>query len=195
MQFVGTFAMASIIDPQHTASTRLKQINLELGQLSHEHKACQLNSGLLGALGGVILAASALGLITLLLSSDADWARNPDSPVYEMAMEEVQDSTWLGLLVAVGFVTGAGIFYKARSQCAKKQRLWKREGDLRGEMRHIRDRLYASDLPHHPTGGAPRHAGHATPLQPEDARGDYVGLYHPKTHERDEKGRKTEAAG
>jgi len=188
--------MASIIDPQHAAGTRLKQINLELGQLSHEHKACQLNSGLLGALGGVILAASALGLITLLLSSDADWARNPDSPVYDMAVEELQDSRWLGLLVAAGFVTGAGIFYKARSQCAKKQRLWKREGDLRSEMRRIRDRLYASDLPHHPTGGAaPRHAAHATPLQPEDARGEYVGLYNPQVRDRVAKGRKANSAG
>ena len=188
--------MAAIIDPQHAASTRLKQINLELGQLSHEHKACQVNSGLLGALGGVILAASALGLITLLLANDADWARNPDSPVYAMAVEELEASTWLGLLVAAGFVTGAGIFYKARSQCAKKQRLWKREGDLRSEMRRIRDRLYASDLPHHrAAGGAPRHAGHAKPLEPEEARGEYVGLYNPKAQDRDAKGRKVEGAG
>lgn len=174
--------MAAIIDPQHAASSRLKQINLELGQLNHEHKACQLNSGLLGALGGVILAASALGLITLLLSNDADWARNPDSPVYAMAVEDLHASTWLGVLVAVGFVTGAGIFYKARSQCAKKQSLWKREGNLRSEMRRLRDRLYASDLPHSPSDGPGhhRHSGHVTPLQPDEARGEYVGIYSPK---------------
>jgi uncharacterized membrane protein YciS (DUF1049 family) len=187
--------MAGIIDPQHAASSRLKQINLELGQLSHEHKSCQLNSGLLGAIGGVILAASSLGLITLLLSNDADWARNPDSPVYAMAVEELQESTWLAVLVAAGFVIGAGVFYKARSQCAKKQRLWKREGDLRNEMRRIRDRLYASDLPHHPAGtAASRHTGRDTPLQPEEARGEYVGIYNPQTRPRNAKGNPAEDA-
>jgi len=188
--------MAAIIDPQHADSARLKQLNLELGQLSHKHKACQLNSGLLGALGGVILALSALGLITLLLANDDDWARNPDSPVHAIATAQEQQSTWLAVLVAAGFLSGIGVFYKARTQCSKQRRLWKREGDLLSEMRRIRDKLYATNLPHTPHSSTDhRPAEHPAPLQPDEARGEYVGVYNPPSSHHEASGARAQNSG
>ena len=57
--------MADESEPQYVDSSRLKQVNLELGGLASKHKACRLNSGVFSALGAVVLAISLLGLIHL----------------------------------------------------------------------------------------------------------------------------------
>ena len=179
--------MTDIIDPQHVDSSRLKQVNLELGRLAKEHHACRLNSLSFSALGAVIVAISVLGLIHLLPSGESDWTRNPDSPVYAVAVERKPASLLEAALVAAGFVTGLGLLYKARTQCSRQRRLWKREGDLRSEMRRLRDKLYVADRP--PASVHPVHphrpAEHTEPLDPDEVRGEYVGIYNPPASHRD----------
>ena len=178
--------MTGRIDPKHVDSRRLKRVNLELGQLAREHNACRLNSFSFSALGSVVLAISVVGLIHLVPVGVNDWARNPDSPVYAIAVEQDDASIVGAVLVVIGFVTGLGLIYRARRQCAKQHRLWKEEGDLRREMRQLRDKLYAVDQLHsvhepHPE----RHLGRAAPLAPDEARGEYVGIYNPPASHRD----------
>ena len=172
--------MTHIIDPQHADSRRLKQVNLELGQLAKEHHACRTNSFIFSSFGAVVLAVSVLGLIHLLPAGKSDWARNPDSPAYSVAVQHEHGSMLEAGLVTGGFVTGLVFLYKARTKCSRQSRLWKREGDLRKEMRRLRDKLYISDRPlppQHPH--LHRHAEHTEPLDPDPARGEYVGIYNP----------------
>ena len=179
--------MIAIIDPQHVDSSRLKQVNLELGRLAGEHHACRVNSFSLSTLGAVVLAISILGLIHVLPAGQSDWTRNPDSPVYSVAVQHEHTSMPEAVLVACGFVIGLGFLYRARTKCSEQQRLWKQEGDLRKEMRRLRDKLYVSDrsVPaQHPHPH--RHAGHTEPLDPDTARGEYVGMYNPPGSHREQ---------
>jgi hypothetical protein len=172
--------MTDIIDPQHADSGRLKQVNLELGRLAKEHHACRVNSFGFSAFGAVVLAISALGLIHMLPAGGSDWTRNPNSPVYSVAVKHQHTSMPEAVLVASGFVMGLVLLYRARTKCSRQRRLWKQEGDLRKEMRRLRDKLYVSDRPlaaQHPHPH--RHAGHTAPLDPDAARGEYVGIYNP----------------
>ena len=178
--------MRGRIDPKHVDSSRLKQVNLQLGQLVREHNASRLNSFSFSVLGAVVLAISVVGLIHLGPVGVNDWTRNPDSPVYAIAAEQQRASMLEAVLVAFGFVTGLGLMYRARRQYSKQHRLWKEEGDLRREMRQLRDRLYVVDQLHsvhepHPK----RHLGQAMPLDPDEARGEYVGIYNPPASHRD----------
>jgi hypothetical protein len=178
--------MTATIDPQYAASSRLKQVNLELGRLAREHHACRVNSFGFSALGSVVLAISVVGLIHLGSLGVNDWTRNPESPVYAIAAEQEDASMFEAVLVAAGFVTGLGLLYRVRRQCSKQHRLWKEEGDLRREMRQLRDKLYVADQLHsihqqHPK----RHLGQAEPLDPDEARGEYVGIYNPPASHRD----------
>ena len=178
--------MMENIDPQPVVSSRLKQVNLELGQLAKEHHACRLNSFAFTAVAAVVLTLSVLGLIHLLPAGENDWTRNPDSPVYAIAAQHEEMSALKTALIVGGFVVGLGLLYKARRQCSKQRRLWKREGALRTEMRRLRDKLYVVDLPHPPH---PAHhmldAGNTAPLDPDEARGEYVGVYNPPASHRD----------
>lgn len=161
-------------------STRLKQVNLEVGRLASRHRACRLNSGLFSGLGAVLLALSLLGLVRLLPAGAGDWTQNPDSPVYAIAAQDQSGSVLLAVLVGVGFVAGLALLYNARLQCARQRKLWQQEGDLRKEMRELRDKLYILDK--HEAAGEPRHKhhpGHTTPLDPGAARDEYVGVYNP----------------
>jgi len=178
--------MTGIIDPQHADSSRLKQVNLELGQLAREHNAYRLNSFSFSALGSVVLAISMVGLIHLGPVGVNDWTRNPDSPVYAVAAEQQDASMLEAVLVAGGFVTGLGLIYRARRQYSKQHRLSKEEGDLRREMRQLRDKLYVVDQLHSVHEPNPkRHLGQAVPLDPDEARGEYVGIYNPPASHRD----------
>jgi len=171
--------MPDIIDPQHVDSARLKEINLELGKLAHRHQACRLNTSLFSALGAVILALSTLGLIHLLAANESDWAQNPDSPVYALAAQHEHGSLLEAILVTGGFFAGLGLLYKARSQCSRQRRLWQREGDLRVEMRRLRDRLYATDRVRSQGQHPHRAHDHTAPLDPDAARSAYIGIYTP----------------
>ena len=178
--------MTAIIDPQRTDSSRLKQVNLELGRLAREHHACRVNSFSFSAFGAVVLAISILGLIHTLPADESDWTRNPDSPVYSVAVQHEHTSMPEAVLVLGGFVIGLGFLYRARTKCSKQRRLWKQEGDLRKEMRRLRDKLYVSDrsVPaQHPHPH--QHSGHTEPLDPDAARGEYVGTYSPPGSLRD----------
>lgn len=176
----GTYRMANTSRSGYVDSTRLKQVNLELGHLASKHKACRLNTGVFSGLGAAVLAVSLVGLIHLFPAGASDWTKNPDSPVYAMAAEEQGAFTWKAVIVGIGFVTGLGLLYNARRQCSTQRSLWKQEGELRQEMRQLRDRLYIVDQvhsvhEHHPA----HHPGSTAPLDPDEARGEYVGLYNP----------------
>jgi hypothetical protein len=178
--------MADEQGPQYKDSSRLKQVNLELGGLANKHKACRLNSGIFSILGAVVLAISVLGLIHLLPAASDDWTQNPDSPVYAIAAQEKNVFELKAIFVAIGFVTGLTLLYKARAQCSQQRGLWQREKSLRGEMRQLRDRLYVVDQLHSVHEPQPnRHVGQTTPLDPDDARGEYVGVYNPPVSHRD----------
>ena len=178
--------MVSKFEPKSVDSSRLKQLNLELGQLASKHRACRLNSGIYSGLGAVVLVISVLGLIHLLPSGVDDWTQNPNSPVYAIAIQDQSASTLRGLVVVVGLVTGLAFLYTAHLRCSQRRSLWKRENDLRKEMRQIRDELYVVDQVHafhetHPK----RHLAQTALLNPDEARGEYVGLYNPPASHRD----------
>lgn len=169
----------------HVDSSRLKQVNLEIGRLASKHKACRLNSAVTSGFGAVVLTISLLGLVHLLPAGGDDWTQNPNSPVYAIAAQHESTSTLKGVLVVFGFITGLGFLFSARLQCSKQRRLWQREGALRDEMRQIRDRLYVADQVQsmhepHPK----RHSGQTEPLDPDAARGEYVGVYNPPASHR-----------
>ena len=133
--------MADQAEPRYVDSSRLKQVNLELGHLAGKHKACRVNSGLFSGLGAVVLALSLLGLIHIFPAGADDWTQNPASPVYAIAVQQEDHFTLKAVLVGIGFFTGLAFVYTARRQCVKQRSLWQREGDLRKEMRELRDRL------------------------------------------------------
>lgn len=171
---------------QYLDSSRLKQVNLELGRLAGEHKACRINSGLFSGLGAVVLAVSLLGLIHLLPAGASDWTQNPNSPVYAIAAQDESTFAVKAVLVAIGFFTGLAFLLKARLQCSRQRNLWQLEGDLRTEMRQLRDRLYIVDQVHAPHEPHPRRdIGPTAPLDPDAARGEYVGVYNPPASHRE----------
>ena len=177
--------MKEKFDSWQADSSRLKQVNLELGRLANRHKACRVNTALTSGLGAVVLAISLLGLVHLLPAGADDWTQNPNSPVYAIAVEHQATATLKGVLVVMGFATGLGLLFTARFQCAQQHRLWQREVGLREEMRLIRDRLYVADqlqsmLEPHPK----RQPVQAAPLGPDEARGEYVGVYNPPASHR-----------
>jgi hypothetical protein len=178
--------MANKFEPKSVDSSRLKQLNLELGQLASKHQACRLNSGIYSGLGAVVLVISLLGLIHLLPSGVDDWTQNPDSPVYAIAMQEQSALMLRGVVVAVGLITGLAFLYTARLRCSQRRSLWKRESDLRRELRKMRDALYVVDQLHAMHEAHPkRHLTQMAPLAPDEARGEYVGLYSPPASHRD----------
>ena len=173
-------------EPRYLDSSRLKQVNLELGHLASKHKACRLNSGIFSTVGAVLLAISVVGLFHLIPSGADDWTQNPDSPVYAIATQQQSLFTLKAVLVVIGFVTGTALLYFARVQCSRQRGLWQREGALRAEMRTLRDRLYVVDQVQAAHGPHPnRPAGNTKPLEPDDARDEYVGVYNPPTSHRD----------
>jgi hypothetical protein len=172
--------MADELPSGFTDSSRLKQVNIELGHLANQHKSCRLNSGVFSGLGATILAISVVGLIHLLPAGADDWTQNPDSPIYSIALQDESFFMLKTIAVAIGFVSGLTFIFVARRQCSRQRQLWKREGLLRSEMRQLRDKLYSVDQTrtaddmHHK-----HHAAHETPLAPDEARGEYVGVYNP----------------
>lgn len=172
--------MKEKFDSWQADSSRLKQVNLEIGRIAHRHKACRVNSALTSVLGAVVLAISLVGLVHLLPAGADDWTQNPDSPVYAIAVEHQGANMVKGVLVVFGFVAGMSLLFTARFQCAQQRRLWQREGDLREEMREIRDRLYVADQlqsMHEPSPKRP--LVESLPLDPNAARDEYVGVYNP----------------
>jgi hypothetical protein len=178
--------MTNQLKSGYVDSSRLKQVNLELGELAHRHMACRVNSGLFSVLGAVVLAVSLVGLIHLLPAGDGDWTQNPDSPVYALAAHEESIFLPKAILVGMGFIGGFGLLYSARRQCSRQRSLWQREGDLRDEMRQLRDRLYVVDQLHVSHESHPkRPSGSTAPLGPEEAREEYVGVYNPSADHQD----------
>ena len=173
--------MADQAEPRYVDSSRLKQVNLELGHLAGKHKACRVNSGLFSGLGAVVLALSLLGLIHIFPAGADDWTQNPASPVYAIAVQQEDHFTLKAVLVGIGFFTGLAFVYTARRQCVKQRSLWQREGDLRKEMRELRDRLYVVDQLHGHETHTKLPPEHPKPLAPDEARGEYVGVYNPPT--------------
>ena len=172
--------MANEFESMSFDSSRLKQLNLELSQLASKHRACRLNSGIYSGLGAVVLVISLLGLIHLLPSGVDDWAQNPNSPVYDIAIQDQSAHMLRGVVVAVGLVVGLAFLYTARLRCSQQRSLWKRESDLRKEMLQIRDALYVVDQLHSVHEAHPkRHLARTALLKPDEARDEYVGLYNP----------------
>lgn len=181
--------MTDTIDAQHARSVRLKRVNLELGRLATEHRACRLQSFGFSAAAAVLLVVSVLGLVPLLVAGKGDWTRNPDSPVYAIAAAREEIPVLRYVLVVAGFAGGFGCLYWARRQCGRQQRLWQHEKALRDEMRGLRDQLYVSGASATPPRAHAVHphrpAGHTAPLDAEEARGEYVGIYNPPPRRQD----------
>ena len=177
--------MADRLRTRYVDSSRLKQVNLELGQLAGEHKACRMHGGVLSGLGAVMLALSLLGLIQIMPAGADDWAQNPNSPVYAIAAKNEHDLMVRAVLVAMGFATGVTLIYMARVKCGKQRSLWRREVELRTEMRQLRDELYIVDQLH--SANEPhtkRDLEPTKPLGPDQVRGEYVGVYSPPHSQR-----------
>ena len=170
---------------------RLKEINNELGALSHRRKACRGRTSLFGALGGVLLAASVIGIIHGLLNRNSDWAMNPESPVYQVIAEERSLISVPVPVSIAGMVFGLGLLVVARSRCSEGADLHRREWKLIAEMRQLRDRMYPHEVSKEHWGPKREREApaHDRPLLPEEARGEYVGLYSPPGS------RKSSAAG
>jgi hypothetical protein len=162
-------------------SERLKQINLELGGLKHKHNTCRMNARFYGVLAAILLTTSTVGMIHLMLADDADWAQNPDSPVYQLATQREGKNTWLPIsLIVLGYLGGAGMLFKARNNCTSQKGLWDHETDLRVEMQELRDKLYITEAVHSPHPHHVEHPPtHKAPLTPEEARKEYAGTYTP----------------
>jgi len=161
-------------------SDRLKQINLELGGLKHRHNTCRINARFYGVLAAILITASTVGTVHKSLANDADWAKNPDSPVYHLATQEKPDS-WLPMaLIILGYLAGLGMIYKARNNCSSQRKLWDHESRLRVEMQKIRDKMYIRESVH---TRQPQHRAHppahTQPLTPDEASKEYAGTYAP----------------
>jgi hypothetical protein len=177
--------MRNEFKPRYVESTRLKEVNLELGRLANQHRTCRLHSGIFSGLGAAMLAVCLLGLIQLLPAGASDWTQNPESPVYAIAAQDQSAFRIKATLLSVGFVIGLALLYTARRQCVRQRSLWHREGNLRKQMRQLRDELYVvnqvrSVRETHPK----RQLEQAEPLDPDEARGEYVGVYNPPASHR-----------
>ena len=160
---------------------RLKEINTQLGDISHRKKACRGRTSLFGALGGVLLAVSVIGIIHGLLNSNSDWTANRNSPVYEVAAE---DSSLFDISLPVsiaGIVIGLGLFFLAKSKCSENANLHQREWKLIGEMRVLRDKMYPHEFKKRDWGPKKEKVDetHSHPLEPDAVRNEYVGVYSP----------------
>jgi uncharacterized membrane protein YidH (DUF202 family) len=172
--------MKKSADSNHLDGRRLKELNLELGDLAREHRACRVNSFTFSALAAVLLGVSVLLLVQLISAGANNWTQNPNSPVYAIALEQSDNAPVKAVVVFFAIVAALGLVYRARAQCSKQRRLWNRETDLLTEMRRIRDRLYVADQPRPATEiRQHRPPRQPTPLDPDEARGEYVGLYNP----------------
>lgn len=159
---------------------RLKQINAELGNISHRRKACRGKTSLFGAFGGVLLAASVIGIIHGLLNSNSDWTQNRHSPVFEVAVQD-RSTFEVSLPVSItGIVIGLGLFVVARMKCSEGAELHRQEWKLISEMRNLRDKMYPHEVKKHDWGPKKKvDESHIHPLEPDQVRSEYVGLYSP----------------
>jgi hypothetical protein len=172
--------MTDSIDPGRVDRDRLKEVNLELGRLARKHHACRMNSFAFSAVAAVTLAISVLGLIHILPTGESDWTRNPDSPVYAVAVKQKPPSMLEAGLVAGGFVLSLWFVYQVRTQCSRQRRLWQKEADLRTEMRTLRGELYVEN---HPGAGRNlllrRQVGRTAPLDWDATEGTHGRNYRP----------------
>ena len=160
---------------------RLKEINIELGNITHRRKACRGKTSLFGALGGVLLAASVIGIIHGLLNSNSDWTANRNSPVYEVAAQD-KSRFEVSLPVSIaGILAGLALFVFAKTKCSEGVELHQRQWKLIGEMRVLRDKMYPHEIKKRdwgPKKGVSEEV-HTHPLEPDAVRNEYVGVYSP----------------
>jgi hypothetical protein len=150
----------------------------ELGELRQRHGTCRKNTMLFGAIGGILLALACVGSFQYVVSQKTDWSKNPNSPVYQLATaSEKRIHVPLGVLL-LGYLGGIAMFYKARKNFALQEHLWIKENLLVLEIRELRDKLYPTSAgPRQPHQSRPRL--HPVPLQANEARGEYLGVYSP----------------
>lgn len=171
--------MVSKVDNKLSDYDRLKTINLELSAITHKRSACRRKTSLYGALGGILLAASSIGFFHNIVNMDDEWTNNPNSPVYQ---EVSSDQTSFKLPIPVAFFglfIGFGLFYKAKTNCAERELLCNREWTLNNQMRGLRDQMYPHNMAHLEKRHGSHKPEHKQPLNPEEARGEYVGVYSP----------------
>jgi hypothetical protein len=172
--------MTDSIHPGRIDSNRLQEVNLELGRLARKHHACRMNSFTFSAVAAVTLAISVLGLIHILPTGESDWTRNPDSPVYAVAVKQKPASMLEAGLVAGGFLLSLWLVYRARTQCSRQRRLWQKEADLRTEMRGLRDELYVENRPGAGRNVLPhRQVGRSAPFDSDATKGTHGRNYRP----------------
>lgn len=166
------------VEPDHTDVNRLTGMHRELVKLRQRHGGCRKRTILFGAVGGILLALACVGSFHYVVSQKTDWSKNPNSPVYQLAMErEKSVHIPLGALL-LGYLGGITMFYKARKNFSRQEHLWIKENLLILEIRELRDKMY----PTHAIPRQPHHSRpllHPAPLQANEARGEYLGVYSP----------------
>lgn len=165
------------LESEHSDTDKLNRMHHELGALRQSHGRCRKHTLLFGAIGGILLALSSMGSFHYVVSQETDWSKNPDSPVYQLALETENGFRIPIAVLMVGFLFGIGMFYKAREYFNKQEHIWIKESLLILEIRELQNALY----PRSPTGQHPHSLPleHASPLEASDARGEYLGVYSP----------------
>lgn len=159
---------------------RLKEINSKLSTLSHKRKSCQVKTSLFGAFGGILLAASSIALFHNFVNSEDDWASNRDSPVHQEVLKDKSSFKVPIPAAFVGYFLGFGLFLMARNSCSQRDSLSDQEWALKGEMRSLRDAMYPHDIDKNDHRFAPpKEKGSDHPLNPDEVRGEYIGIYSP----------------
>jgi hypothetical protein len=179
MEFLEGDLMAGVAVTNLSDYDRLKEINTELSDISHKRKACRLKTSLFGAFGGIILAASSIALFHNLLNSNNDWARNTNSPIHQEVTNDLSGFMIPIPLSIAGYLLGFGLFYLAKTNCAMREQLCDQEWSLMSEMRKLRDKMYPHDIDKRNRKYAPPKPEYDHPLNPDEARGEYVGVYSP----------------
>lgn len=174
--------MASINKPESPDVEKLNRKHHELGEIKLKHIKCRRKTSFYGALGGILLALSALGSFHYVTSQKTDWSKNPDSPVYTLAQQSENGFQLPLAALMVGFIGGLALFYKARKNFMRQEHLWITENLLILEIRQLSERLYprntAQEGRHPAKPKAP-----ASPLPADVARGEYLGVYSPPQRE------------
>ena len=157
---------------------RLKEINAELSKIANQRRECRSKTTIFGAAAGVLLAVSMIVLFQNLLNSNNDWQSNPNSPVHEVATQS-ETSTIVTVVSLGGIIAGLVLFVMARGKCNEANIQTAEERVLMDEMRALRDKMYVKGERAPDNRFRPKKDEQTVPLTPDEARGEYVGVYSP----------------
>jgi hypothetical protein len=166
------------VPPDDTDVNRLTRMHRELSELRQRHGSCSKKTVLFGAIGGILLALACVGSFQYVVSQKTDWSKNPISPVYQLAKQSEKSVRVPLAALLLGYLGGLAMVYQARKNFSLQEHLWVRENLLILEIRQLRDKLY----PRKASSRPPEHSrlpAQPIPLQADEARGEYLGVYSP----------------